>query len=482
MLTPLRTKLSDLPAQVIAIRPKPSGGSTTLSANSAAAATTATLTSVTGFSDLDPVIVGSEEDAELVAQTGAPSGSVVTFFAPGLKRAHVTGEAIKEGIAYDVGNVLNVRDASAATVTDNETDSNRNPDGRRLGHLAFQPQFDVQGYSPQLYALLTGMLMSRVLGAGTAADPTQVHTDGADFGREDTFVVFHELLADQTVLRHEFDACSADYTQMEIALGQGRETMLAARFVAANYGRHGIVAPQFAIDYSLQARKAKQIESLLEAGLFTVNGGGLDTTLTAATARDANVFALAAATGVAAGKWYLVEGGGRKQVLWAHSLATLDMTCRTRANYLFPAGSTVKELTQTPFTGLKEGSTVFRHGGSVRPVRFDNTRVQAGVRAGSALFSFSCMPTARTLESLRLRLALPSSAISGSYLSPSGLAGTDAPVGWYATAQTKEPKTVLLLGSDVDNGLEQLEMALTKNDLASVPLTFRNQVFSQLQW
>lgn len=484
MLTPLRTKLSDLVQQVIAIRPRAGGGATTLSANAAAGATAATLTSVTGFTDQDPVLVGTEEDAELVVQTGAPSGSVITLRAPGVKRAHLIGETVREGIAYDLGNVVNVSDASTADVFDNETDVGRNPNGRRLGHLMLQPQFDVQGYSPSLFALISGMLMSRVLGAGTAADPTQLHTDGADFSREDTWLVINELLADGTNLRHEFDACSADYTQLVIPFGQGRETRLAARFVAANHGMHNTVAPQFAIDTTLQARKEAQIEALLEAGLFTINGAGLSTTLTSQTNKDANVFNLALATGVVGGNYYLVEGGGRKQVIWAQSLATLAMTCRTRAAYDFPTGSTVRALTVTPFSGLKQDTTEFRVGGSVRPVKFDNARVQAGSRPGSALFTFACQPTARTLEVLRQRLGLPTGAISGTALIQSNLAGTDAPVGWYATAQRKGTtgQNVHFIGSDVDNGLEQLAMALSKNDLATTSLAFRNQVISQLMW
>lgn len=482
MLNPLRTKLSDLPQQVIAIRPKSGGGSTTVNANAAAAANALTLTAVTGFTDADPVLVGSEEDAELVVQTGAPAGSVITLRAPGFKRAHVVGEAAREGVAYDLGNCVNVRDGSAADVMDNETDVNRNPNGRRLGHLTYQPQCDVQGYSPNLFALLTGMFMSRVLGAGTSADPTQLHTDGSDFGREDTFLVISELLADGTFLRHEFDACSADYTQMAIALGQGRETMLAARFIAAAHGMHNTVAPQFAIDYTLQAKKAAQIEALLEAGIFTVLGGGLATTLTSQTNKDANVFNLTAATGVAAGKWYRVTGNGREQIIRAESLTTLAMTCRTRAAYDFPAGSTVVELTQTAFTGLKQDTTEFRVGGSMRPIKFDNARVQAGARAGSALFSLTCQPTDRTLARMAQRLGMPASAISGTALVQSNLAGTDAPIGWYATGQRKDLKTVYLIGSDCDNGLEQLEMAMSKSDLASVSLSFRNQLISQLMW
>lgn len=482
MATPLRNKLGDLVAQVIAIRPKASGGATTLSANAAAGATTATLASVTGFTDTDPVLVGSEDDCELVVQTGAPAGSIISLQAPGLKRAHVIGEAVREGIAYDLGNVVNVQDASAADVFDNETDVARNPDGRRLGHLTLQPQFDVHGYSPSLYALICGMPLARVLGAGTAADPTQLHTDGTEFGREDTHIVISQLLSDQSYLRHEFDACSPDYTQLALAFGQGRETLLAARYIAANYGRQATVAPQFGVDYTLQAKKAAQLEALLEAGYFVVNGGGLSTALTAPTTADANTFVLGAATGVAGGKYYVVEGGGRQQVVLAQSLNTLTMTTRTRAAYAFPTGSTVKELTAVPFRGLKEGTTEFRHGGSVRPLKFDNARVQRGVRPGAALFTLTVQPTELTLDMMRLRLALPSGAVVGSVLTQSDLAGTDPLVGWYTTAQRKDAKLVQLIGSGVDNGLEQLALAMQMRDLSAVTLALRNQLVSHLQW
>src|SRR5690606_38718319 len=137
-----------------------------------------------------------------------------------------------------------------------------------------------------------------------------------------------------------FDACSADYSQIAIALGQGRPTMLAARFTAANYGRHFEAAPGMTISTAEQARKADELETLLEAGLFTVNGSGLSTTLTSAVAKDANVFPVTSADGVAQGNWYVVEGGGRKQVLWVESVNSLNVTVRTRAAYAFPSGST----------------------------------------------------------------------------------------------------------------------------------------------
>ncbi len=482
MLNPLRTKIGDLVAQVIALRPRAAGGSTTLSANSAAGATTATLTSVTGFTADDPIWVGSEEDVELVSQVGAPAGNVVTVRAPGFKRAHVIGEAVRELEAFDLGNCIDVNVMDSATVADNETDVSRNPDGRRLGHLMRGASFDVQGYSPWLYALLTGMPLSRVLGAGTQADPTQIHTDGSDFGSEDTGIVLVERLRDGTFLRHEFDACSADYTQMVIPFGQGRETRLQARMVAENHGQKHTAAPPYTVSFTQQAKRAAQIEALLEAAYLRPLGGGLSTTLTAPTARDANVFNLTAATGVTAGKYYLISGGGVQQVVLAHSLATLAMTVRTRAAYAFPTGSTVVELEVVPFTGLKQDTTEFRNGGAVRDLRFDNARVQAGVLAGSALFTAAFAPTARTLEMLRLQNGLPAAAVSGGVLTESDLAGTDAPAGWFIRAQRKDARTVQFIGSAVDNGLETLQQALSKADVPSTPLTFRCQLISQLMW
>lgn len=483
MLTPLRTKLSDRVYAVYAIRRRSGGLATTLSANSAAAATTVTLTSVVGAGDGDPLLIGSEEDVELRVQSGAPAGNVVTIGAPGLKRAHVSSEPVYEGVAYDLGNVMGVQDASSADVSDNETDVSLNPDGRRLGHIALQPQFDIQGWSPQLFALVTGTDLARVRGAGTSASPTQIHSDGGDFGRTATAIVIVEILADGTYLRHAFDACDADYTQIAIAFGQGRETLLAARFVASNHAESYLAVPSFTVDSSLRATKNLQIEALLEAGLFTVTSGGLATTTTAAVSKDATVVPFTAVTAVAGGKWYEISGGGKKQILWVESVAVLNVTVRTHLAYDFPSGSTITELTQTSFSGLKEGTTEFRVGGSMRQTKFDNMRVQAGVRPGSALFSLSAQPTARTLENLRLRLGLPAASIVASNaLVQSDLAGTDAPVGWYTRSQRKDVEAVYFIGSNCDNGLEQLSMALSKGDLASTSLNFRNQLVSQLTW
>lgn len=482
MLTPLRSKIGDLVASVIALRAKTAGAVTTLTANAAAGSTALTLAAVAGMDAADPLAVGAEEDAELVVQTGAPAGSVVNVIAPGLKRAHVSGEAVRELEAWDLGNAVNVRRADSADTSDNESDTLRNADGVRMGHLNSRAEFDLQGYSPFHYALLTGMPLTSVQGAGTLQDPTQLHTDGEDFCTEDTFIVLTQRKKDGTFLQHQFDACAADYTGVNIVLGQGREGMLAGRFNAANHGRQLESAPAFTTNFAQQIRDGARIETLLGAGYFRVLTGGLATTLTAPVAKGANVLALAAATGVAGGKYYLVSGAGKAQVVLAESLNILNLTLRTRAAYAFPTGATVVELEVFTFAGLKQNTTEFRTGGSVREIKYDNARVRSGHMAGSARFAMAFQPTALTLTNLRLQRGLPASAIAGGVLTESDLAGSDAPVGFWTIGQRRDTKTVQIIGSTVFNGLETLELMMGKNDLPAVPLTFRCQLQSQLMW
>ena len=104
MLTPLRNKMFDKLYAGHIIRPKSGGAATTLNSNVAIGATALTLTAAAGMDDTDPVLVGAAEDRELVVQTGAPAGQVITVVAPGLKRAHVSAGRWS-GAAFDLGTI-----------------------------------------------------------------------------------------------------------------------------------------------------------------------------------------------------------------------------------------------------------------------------------------------------------------------------------------------------------------------------------------
>jgi hypothetical protein len=480
MLTPLRTKMFDKLYTGHIIRPKAAGGSTTLNANAAADATALTLTATASFGDTDPVLVGAGEDRELVVQTGAPAGQVITVVAPGLKRAHVSTEPVLEGVAFDLGAISATQLDESVESAPIPDDTRRNPEGTLIGHAVLGPRLSVQGYSPWLFALLTGIPIQNVLGAATQADPTQLHTDGDELGLEDSHLVLTSMLSDGTYLREEYDACGHDYSGLQIPLGQGKPTELAAKFVASNNKQILTSLPSYAVDTTYRASKGLQLETLEEISLFEVDGTGFNTTTTAPIAKGANVVAVASGVSVAAGDWGVIEGGGHKQVVWIESQVALNTTFRTRMAYAFPTGSTLKELKFIQLGGLLKDSSMFKVGGSVRPTVFDNMRIQAGVLPGGTDFMLSVKPTSHTLDMLRRQWALPSSAVNGSVLRFSNLLGTDSPVGWYARCTRKDQKTVILVGSDADNALSELSRALQKDNQQGLAMNFRNKLLTQL--
>lgn len=482
MLTPLRSKLFDKMVSAHLVRPKAGGGATTLTANAAASATLLALTSPTGFTDTDPVLVGAGEDRELVVQTGAPAGNNINLFAPGLKRAHVATEPVVEGIAYDLGVVSATQLDESVESSPIPNDNLRNPEGTIIGHAMLGPRLTVQGWSPQLFALLNGIQLANVLGAGTQADPTQLHCDGDEFGVEDSAIVLTSLLDDGTYLREEFDACGHDYTGMQIPFGQGRPTELVTKFVSANNKQVISALPSYAADVTYRAGKGDQLESLEDISLLEVDGAGFNTTTTANIAAGANSVTVAAITNMAAGDWGVIEGGGRKQVVWLESAVTLTVTFRTRMKYAFPSGATLKELKFIPLGGLNKDTSLFKVGGSVRPVVFDNQRVQAGVRPGSTDFMLSVQPTSHTIDMLRRQWGLPAGAVSGNTLRFSNLIGTDSPIGWYVRCTTKAQKTAIFVGSDCDNALAELTRALQKDNQQGLAMNFRCKVASQLKY
>lgn len=482
MLTPLRNKMFDKLYAGHIIRPKSGGAATTLNANAASGATALTLTAAANFDDTDPVLVGAAEDRELVVQTGAAAGAVINVFAPGLKRAHVTTEPVVEGSAFDLGTISATQLDESVESSPIPDDTRRNPEGTLIGHAVLGPRISVQGFSPHLLALLTGTPISRVLGAGTQADPHQLHTDGDEFGLEDSHIVLTSQLDDGTYLREEYDACGHDYTGLQIPLGQGKPTELSVKLVAANNKQVLTSLPSYAVSTAYKATKGRQLETTEDVSLFEVDGTGFSTTGTAAIAKDANSVTVASIAGMAAGDWAVIEGGGRKQVVWLESAAVLTVTFRTRMLYGFPNGFTLKKVKFITLGGLNKDTTMFKVGGSVRPVMFDNQRVQAGVRPGSTDFMLSVQPTSHTLDMLRRQWALPAAAVSGSTLRFSNLLGTDSPVGWYVRCTSKDAKTVIFVGSDADNALSELTRALQKDNQQGLGMSFRNKVFTALQY
>ncbi len=482
-LIPLRKNLFDKLVGVYLTRRVTGEGrvSTTLDANVAAAGVTLTLDATTGTAAGKILLVGSGEEAEALVQSGAAAGDDVTVYL-GAKHAHVAGETVAEGVAYDLGEIASVSLLDTAERADNESDISRSPYGTRLGWLSYGLAARLPSLDPRHLAFALGIPLARVTGANSLAEPTQLFTDGDDLGREPTYVVVAAIDDEGNLVYQELGACDADYTQVQVPLSQGPETGLNLRLVARAHPRVVKGALHFAPDASLRIGRQHYPEALLDAGYFEVDSGGVDTTLTAATTVDGTTAAVTSATGIAGGVWLLISGGGRSQIVWVQSVASLTATLRTKTAYVFPAGSKVIGLKLTRAGGLREGGTQFTVGGTVKQVRFDNARVQSGVRAGRARFALGFAPTSFTLETLRRRLGLPAAAISSNVLTVSDLVGTDAPVGTYARVQRKDGQLEWIILNSVDNTIAQLEMALGMADMWAVPLEHVGQQVQVLQY
>lgn len=483
---PLRANLFDKLAALYAIRQTPSGGgvlNTTLNGAVAAGATAATLASGTDAADKKVLLVGAGEDWEALVQSGAPSGANINVHY-GFKRAHLTGEAVVQGTAFDLGEVMQTRLADSAERADLESDVSRSAYGSRLGWLSYALTGRLPSVDLHHFALALGLPFAKVRGAGTLADPHQLFTDGEDIGRTPTWLVGAALDEEGATFLGELDACDADYTRVSVPLSQGQESGIDYTLTARNHPRWIKGAVQFTPDTTRRITRAHYPESLQDLGFLQVLSGGLSTTTNGATTVGGNTVLLTSATGVAAGKWYLITGGGRSQIVWVESLSSLTPTCRTRFEYVFPSGSTWVELELVRPGGVRQGSTKLAIGGSVRQVRFDNFRPQAGTRAGTARFSLGFAPTSYSLDVLRRRLGLPASAITGSntILTASDLVGTDAPVGAFARVQRKDGKMWWALLNQTDNTLAQLELALSRSDMWGAPLEHLGATIQMLQY
>jgi hypothetical protein len=484
MLIPLRANLFDKLTGVFAIRKVTGGGrvASTVNANANAGATSVTLASAADAADKDILLIGSGEEYEAVVQNGAPAGAVVTIFT-GLKKAHVVGEAVAEGVAYDLGEVAQMRLMDAAERRDIESDTSRNPIGSALGFVGYGIGGRMQSIDPDHWALALGMPFAKVLGAGTQTDPKQLFTDGEDIGREPTFFVAAATDDEGNTIYAELDACDADYTRIALALSQGPETGLDAGWYARQHPRYIKGALNFLPDLTKRITRAHYPEALLDLGFFETDTSLGNTTIaTAATTVDGTTFKVASGTGIAAGGFLLVSDGARSQIVWVESITPPDVTLRIRTKYVFAVGSSVVGLKQTRPGGAREGSTNFTVGGATRTVRFDNYRVEAGRRAGTSRFALNMAPTPFTLETLRRRLGLPSGAIAGSVLTVSDLVGTDAPVGAFAKVQRKDGKTAWIIINTVENTLASLELALSRTDMWAVPLEHTGRQVQFLQY
>lgn len=191
-------------------------GSTTLSAAAAAGATTLTVAAITNFAVGEPIRVGSGENTEYVRvhNSTAPTGTTITLEASTpLRYAHAIGDAVVELVSTDPGHIEDggVTLDLSGSVEDVNAATQRMLFGQLTGFLDIAFSFGLLGYNVENIALALGMLETRVLGAGTVADPRTLTVDASQILEQtDIALQFLGARKDGASVRITAMACELD--------------------------------------------------------------------------------------------------------------------------------------------------------------------------------------------------------------------------------------------------------------------------------
>jgi hypothetical protein len=401
-------------------------GSTTLTAAAAAGAGTLTVAAITNFAIGDWIRVGSGETLEFlqVHTVTAPVGSTITLNT-NKRKAHVIGEAVVEQTPLDLGSVsqqqgvvIGYRGASENVFVADA----RLPHAVLNGFVDADCTFLFPNLSLYSLAAAVGALQAVIVGSGTAASPTQLASNGTDFGvaANATLIVVGKLF-DGTDLTAYLFGVDADYTGITLPLSRGKFTGLPARFVAAGGGAFDTSVPALAADVTNKPTKGKVFDALVQAGIFidTVTTPGNSTVASGGGAGVSNVV-LASGTNFVAGDWVRFGTGDLMEIWQLETVVTNTLTIRGKFFRSQAVGTVAREQTLTLFPGVDEDGATLALGGSVDVMRSALSRTSIGLRAGSVEATITIPVIETTLANLAYSLGVPQSAISGGRLLTDG--------------------------------------------------------------
>lgn len=458
--------------------------STTLTANAAKGATSITVAAITNGADGDAIRIGSGNDAELNKISGAPAGNTITLAWP-TQRAHVIGEAAREVTIFDHGSPdeggVDVM-VSGETV-DVPVATQRLPIATVKGYQGAGaegawPYFDIFSFATAI-----GMLLSKVTGAGTAASPRQLITDGNEMGEEnDVFIVAAGVLVDGTEAWVELWGCTMDYTGVNSTLARGNPPRIQFRARASAGGVMYTAAPGYAIDTTYRASKAKVWRALTEVGIRSASGSGVNTTLTAAAAAGATVLSVASETGGAPGDRIKVGTGSDVEYPIIDSVGVGTINLRTKLLRAHAIGEAVVEQAETAFAGITEGGLSLQVSGSVRSVRIATTPLEAGIIPGDAMVTASFNLGDILLANFARALGIPQSAIVGNRLPLDVDIGTEDIDAIYLKGVLQNGDLVVLDLWGCAMVIQEIRTKLSNRDISTIPVTVRPATLQLLQY
>lgn len=450
------------------VRDKAAGGGNTTLATAAGPGTgTFTLTSATNFAVGDILRVGSGEEMELV-KIGALAGAVVTP-AEALVYAHAIGEQAVEQEVFDLGDVAGdgVSVTFAGSTTDVAVATRRTAYTQLSGYVSATAALALPGLTLFNMLVALGMPLSGVSGAGSAASPYHLVTDGNEFNSDaNQSLIVISVLEDGTYLREELWGIDADYTGLSMTLNRGNLNSIPASFVASAGGVVSTVANPYVPTTTYRGTKGKVFDGLTEVGLFAAaTTGPLSTTTTAIVAAGATVLPLTAVTNLVAGDWVMLGTAENVEFHQVDSIATLNANLRTKVLRAHASGTAVVRQQMIPFAGVHEDGVTVGFGGTIDAVRIATRKLQAGVKSSLATITASFRVIDFTLANYARSLGIPQSAIITSTRLPlTGNIGTSG-----------QENGVYVRGVTQDGGVVQINLWGSTPDLGSIAHNATNQ-------
>jgi hypothetical protein len=377
-------------------------GDTTLSANHVAGATTINVVDSTGFVVGDPFRVGSGEDQEVYVVATVPNGTSVTIAAPGLKRAHLSGEEVVEQIADQYGPITD----EGATLTVNREAFDQFIASQRLpwvilkGYGRAGLAWRFSGLTLHNLALALGMPRSKVLGAGTAADWLSLINSGTDFGTNlNVNIIVEAELNDLTPIRAELYGCNFDYTGLQLQLARGVLSAVPVNVLAGGGAVLDKSASPFTGTTTYVATNGEVLDGLDDFGYFAAHATPANTTVASGGAAGTNSVVLTSGTNYAQNDWVKFGAGNLVEFHQVESVAVNTLTLRSRFLRDQAAGTAVQRQTQTQLASITTDGVTAAFGGTVTEVRSGLRPLAIGLRPGNASLDLSFGLTAWTLTS-----------------------------------------------------------------------------------
>lgn len=456
-------------------------GSTTLTADAAVAATALTVAAITNFAAGDLIRIGAGEEMELGVITGAPSGNTINLVSPGLVYAHLTGEAVVEQTAFDLGDVEagGVSLSFTGESTDVQVATKRLAFTTLRGFLDASVEFSLPTFTLPNIAIAAGILQSVVRGAGTAADPTELTTDGNEFaGVSNASIVAVGTKYDGTYIRAELWGVDFDYTGVNFSLTRGQLAAVPVRAVAAAGGAFFSTNYGFTPSTALVVTKGKVWDSLTEVGFFLDTA--TTTTVNGALSAGATSLVMTSGTSFADGDWVRIGSGDTAQFLWLGTKSTNTFTLRTRNFRAIGNGLTITKVTPTKFAGISPDGATLSLGGSVEPLRVAERPMSIGIRAGAATVSLAYATVDVSLANIARALGIPSAQVANNRLPVGSLIGAATLEGVYAKGLLQDGNTAWVISAGNAMDVSQVQTVINNSGpAATVPMVVKPSSYVQ---